>query len=328
MSNTSIVLPRPGAAQSSDAPRPIQAPSEAAFVATFGRLLPPASYLQTPNGRAAYYELQPSAPVPAARPRPVSRVLFVHGVQTPAIGLQPLASALSSRFPYAHCVLFDLWGHGLTDTPVVPHDPALFHALIDALMVHLGWEDAHFVGYSFGGSTTATFAAVHPERVASMALVAPAGLMRSSQYDELQRSYLRGGDGVEEQARAWVLELLEGGELVVPSDWRERVGRGEVVAEAVRDWEMKEHQGHAASVVAVFRDGGVLDRHAGFAAAAEKGIQSLCVLGELDDLCSVQDLHQVGWQKVAVVAQVGHAVVRERVPEVAQLIEAFWNQLS
>ncbi|KAE8151795.1 Alpha/Beta hydrolase protein [Aspergillus avenaceus] len=327
MSNP-IVLPRPGAASSPNKSQPIQAPSETHFTATFGNILPPATYLQTPNGQVAYYELSPSSPVPADQKSPITRVLFIHGVQTPAIGLQPLASALSSRFPHAQCVLFDLWGHGLTDTPVVVHDTALFHSLIESLMAQLGWKDAHFVGYSFGGSTTATFAAAHPERVASMVLVAPAGLLRSEQFDEAQKSYLEGGEGLEEKAQDWIFEFLEGGKLVVPSDWKERVNRGEVVAEAVRDWEVREHGGHVASVVGIFRDGGVLDRHAEFAEAAKRGVSSLCILGGLDDVCREQDLYEVGMQNVAVVPQVGHGVVRQRVPEVVQLIEKFWNSLS
>jgi pimeloyl-ACP methyl ester carboxylesterase len=187
-------------------------------------------------------------------------------------------------------------------------------------------EDAHVVGYSFGGSTTATFTAAHPERVASMVLIAPVGLIRTAQYDELQRSYLHGGEGLEDQARAWILELL-GGQLIVPSDWKERVRRGEVVAEAVREWQMREHEGHVASVVGIYRDGGVQDRHAEFAKAAKTGIQSLYILGELDDVCSDQDLHDVGMRNVAIISQVGHGVVRERVPEVAKLIEDFWNKL-
>jgi pimeloyl-ACP methyl ester carboxylesterase len=209
----------------------------------------------------------------------------------------------------------------------VAHDAALFHALLEALMERLGWEDAHFVSYSFGASTTASFAAARPERVASMVLVAPAGLIREAGYNELQRSYLRGGEGLEERAQAWILELLEGGQLIVPSDWKERVGRGEVVAEAIRDWQLREHEGHVASVVAIFRDGGALDKHADFAKAANTGIKYLCILGELDDVCSVQDLDHVGMRNVAVVPQVGHAVVRERVPEVARLIKDFWDKL-
>jgi len=327
MPNGAIVLPRPGTAKPDDKLLPINAPTEAAFVAKFGSLLPQASYLQTQNGRAAYYELLPSRPPPTDSRTPVSRVLFVHGVQTPAIGLQPLASALSSRFPGAHCVLVDLWGHGLTDTPLVPHDPALFHALLEALMLQLKWNDAHFVGYSFGGSTTASFAAAKPERVASMVLVAPAGLMRETQFDESQRLYLRGGENLEEQAQAWIIEFLEDGKLIVPSDWEERVGRGEVVAEAVRDWQMKEHEGHAASVVAIFRDGGVLDKHAEFVKAAKSSIKYLCIIGELDDVCGIQDLHDVGMQNVVVLPQVGHGLVRERVSKITQLIEDFWSSL-
>lgn len=328
MSNTPIVLPRPRIHEEQGDESPIQAPSEAAFVATFGNILPNVSFVHTMYGKTAYYSLPPSSPAPADRAKPISRVLFVHGVQTPAIGMQPLASALRSRFPYAHLVLFDLYGHGLSDTPIVSHDPIRFRFLITALMMHLDWEDAHFVGYSFGGSTVAIYAAFEPERVLSMSLVAPAGLLRTSELCELEKSYMRGGEGLEERAREWILEFLEGGKLAVPSDWKERVGRGEVVAEAVRDWQMRKHKGHAASVVGIFRDGGVFDQHAEFAKAAKTGIKNVCVFGELDDLCSVQDLHDVGMQNVAVVPQVGHGVVRERVPEVAELIENFWKKIE
>ncbi|KAF4978460.1 hypothetical protein FZEAL_5146 [Fusarium zealandicum] len=327
MSNPLIVLPRPGTVESNETPQSIPAPSEAAIVAIFGSLLPPASYMNTQKGRVAYYELPHLAP-PSGQTTPIQRVLFVHGVQTPAISLQPLSKILSSRFPHAQCVLVDLWGHGLTETPLVPHDAALFHWLLEALMAKLGWEDAHFIGYSFGASTTASFAAAKPQRVSSMALVAPAGLIRAAQFSELQRSYLRGGEGLEEQAQAWILELLEGGKLIVPEDWKERVKRGEVVAQAVRQWQMKEHRGHLASVVAMVRDGGVMDSHAGFAKAAKTGTPYLCILGELDDLYSVQDFDDVGMRNIAVVPQIGHTVVREKAPEVAQLIEDFWNKLE
>ncbi|KAJ5642094.1 hypothetical protein N7490_006094 [Penicillium lividum] len=321
---SNLVLPRPGAREAKEAP--IKAPSEAIFTSIFGSLLPKASFLETPNGRAAYYSLLPSC-TSSPEPAKVSRVLLIHGVQTPAIGLQPLATALSERFPSAHCVLVDLWGHGLTDTPVLAHTPELFHELLLALMQELGWEDAHFVGYSFGGSTTASFVARYAERVSSMVLVAPAGLVRSGQFDEVQRGYLRGGEGVEEKAQEWIVDWLEGGVLVVPQDWKERVARGEVVAEAVRDWEVRVHEGHLASVVGIVRDGGVFDKHNAFVEAAKMNTPGLCILGELDDLCTVQDLADVGMENVAVVPQVGHGVVRQRVPEVAGLIEHFWRCL-
>ncbi|EHK20792.1 uncharacterized protein TRIVIDRAFT_69484 [Trichoderma virens Gv29-8] len=306
----------------------ISAPSESAFIAAFGHLMPQVSFLQTKYGRVAVYELLPSSPLPADATGAISRVLFVHGIQTSAIGLLPLASALSSRFPYAKCVLVDLWGHGLTDTPFVAHDATLFHSLLESVMVHLEWENAHLVGFSFGASATASFVAAKPERVASMTLVAPAGFIRQGQFEELHRSYLRGGEGTEESAKEWILHLLEGGDLVVPSDWKERVDRGEVVAEAVRDWQMKNHDGHVASVVAIFRDGGVLDNDDEFLKAAKTGVRHLCILGELDDIVSGQDLLRVGMNNYVVVPQSGHAVVREKVLEVADLIEDFWKKLN
>ncbi|EGR44822.1 uncharacterized protein TRIREDRAFT_69663 [Trichoderma reesei QM6a] len=327
MADPLVVLPRPGA-PSSETPHIIPAPSESVFVAAFGQILPQASFLKTRNGNIAFYELSPSSIVPDQTPSPISRVFFVHGIQTCAIGLQALASTLSTRFPGAKCVLVDLWGHGLTDTPFVAHDAALAHDLLESVMAHIGWENAHFVGFSLGGSLTASFAAARPERVASLTLIAPAGFVRQSQFNETQKRYLRGGEGIEEQAKAWILEFLEGGDLVVPSDWKERVERGEVVAEAVRQWQMKHHKGHVASVVAMFRDAGVLDRDEEFAKVAKTGIKSLCILGQLDDIVSEQDLHSIGMQNTVLVPQAGHAVVREKVPEVAGLIEAFWKNLG
>jgi pimeloyl-ACP methyl ester carboxylesterase len=328
MSKNLIVLPRPGTTPPNTPQSIIRAPSEVAFTATFGKILPAASYLDTNNGRVAFYELLPSSLSDADDTRAISRVLFVHGVQTSAIGLQPLASALSARFPHAKCVLVDLWGHGLTDTPFAAHDAALFHGLLESLYVHLGWENAHLVGYSFGSTVTASFAAAKPERVASVVLVAPAGFMRREQlFNELERSYLRGGEGLEEPAKEWILDFLEGGPLIVPSDWKERVDRGEVVAEAVRDWQNKNHEGHTASVVAIFRDGGVLDNNAEFAKVAKRGISNLYILGELDDVCSPQDIYEVGMQNIITVPQVGHGLVREKAGEVAKLIEDFWHKL-
>lgn len=312
-----FVLPRPDGAAPSASKTPIAGPTEAAFTDTFGALLPPAQILTTASEKAAYYEILPSSSAPSPH-----RVLFVHGVQTPALGMLPLARTLQSSFPSAHLVLVDLWGHGLSDTPVVPHDPSLFHRLLDALLDRLGWPSAHLVGFSFGGALTVGYVASRRSRVQSFTLVAPAGLIRSSSFTAEQQGYLRGSD--EPAARRWILEWLEGGELLVPADWKERVGRGEVVAEAVRQWQMREHPGHTASVIAVFRDGGVMDNDAEFVRAARTGIPALVVLGELDGVCSKQELNELGFADVFVVPQAGHGVVRERVPEVAGFISDFW----
>jgi pimeloyl-ACP methyl ester carboxylesterase len=318
----SILLPRPGGAPISSETL-IPGPTEAAFTSVFGTLLPSAKYIHTAKGQAAYYELPPS--LKCNELQVPDCVLLVHGVQTPALGMLPLARALQATCPSAHFVLIDLWGHGLSDTPVYPHEPSLFHGLMDALLDELKWPTAHLVGYSLGGLLTIGYVISRPSRVQSYTLIAPAGLMRSSDLTAEDVGKLHGDDEV--AAREWVVNFLEGGELVVPSDWKERVARGEVVAEAVREWQMREHPGHMATVVAVIRDAGVMDSHAEFIKALRTGIPSFAILGELDGVCSEQDLNRVGFNHVAVVPQVGHGVVRERVPEVVNLIRNFWMSI-
>lgn len=131
--------------------------------------------------------------------------------------------------PHAHLVLYDLWGHGLSSTPLVPHTPGLFHAQIFILLAELGWEKAHIIGYSFGGSTAATFVALHPLRANSVTLLAPAGLLKLSDRTEEERSFIIGGEGVDEQAAAdYILDAINGGPLVPAPDWKEKFARGEI----------------------------------------------------------------------------------------------------
>ncbi|CAE7187808.1 hypothetical protein PTT_07273 [Pyrenophora teres f. teres 0-1] len=315
------VVPRPGAPSTPPRP-PISGPSEQAFTSAFGTLLPPAQYLSTVHGKAAYYTIPPSSPVQTPH-----RVLFIHGVQTPALGMLPLAAALHSLFPATEFVLLDLWGHGLSDTPILPHDAALFHGLLDAFLDHLDWPSVHLVGFSFGASLTVGYAASRTSRVQSFTLIAPAGLVRSTSFTAAEQELFQPGSD-EDAARKWVLQFLEGGDLVVPGDWKERVRRGEVVAEALREWQMREHAGHVGSVVAIVRDGGVMDNHDSFAKAVQTRIPALVVLGEKDDLCNEQELRGLGFKDVFVVLQAGHGVVRERVPKVAGLISNFWTNIG
>ncbi|KAF5606504.1 dihydrolipoyllysine-residue acetyltransferase component of acetoin cleaving system [Fusarium subglutinans] len=317
-----LVLPRPGASYKPQPP--VAGPTESAFVEAFGALLPAAQFLQTPRGKAAYYEITPSSSNDGVAR--IDKVLFIHGVQTPALGMLPLARALEKSFPAAHMVVIDLWGHGLSDTPVAPHESSLFHELIDNLLDHLSWQSTHIVGFSFGGATTVSYVASRPSRVKSFTLVAPAGLLQLSMFPPEEQAYLQGDDYA--AAKKCVLNILEGGDLVVPKDWKQRVAKGEVVAEAVREWQMREHPGHTASVVAIFRDGAVMDSHAQFDKAAKTGIPSLAVLGELDTLCNKEQLNDLGFENVFVVPKAVHSVVRDQALDVANLIGDFWRGLE
>ncbi|RAR03955.1 FAD/NAD(P)-binding domain-containing protein [Stemphylium lycopersici] len=319
-----VVLPRPGQTPNPDESG-IVGPSEEFFRSTFGNLLPPVEYLGTADGRAAYYSIPPEDPKEDTHVSP-ERVLFIHGVQTPALGMIPLARALKTSFPGSHFVLLDLWGHALSETPRVPHNADLFHRLIDSLLDHLKWPSAHFIGFSFGGSLTVGYAASRAARVQSYTLVAPAGLIRSSSFTADEQNHFQPGCD-EAAARDWIIGFLEGGKLEVPADWKDHVKEGKVVAEAVREWQTRAHAGHTASVVAIFRDGGVMDNHENFKKAVATGIPSLVVLGETDELYNEQEIRDLGFKDVHVVPKAGHGVVRERVPEVAGFITDFWSNV-
>jgi pimeloyl-ACP methyl ester carboxylesterase len=302
----------------------IPGPSESLFTETFGQLLPPAKYLSTAYGNIAYYTYAPTTQQDQSTSSP-SRVLFLHGVQTPSLGLQPLATSLHTFFPKAEFVLVDLWGHGLSSTPIAAHTPSLFHSLVDSVLEALEWASCHLIGYSFGGVTAVSYissSSQRAKRIESVALIAPAGLWKPHSLDETK---LNSPDF--SIAKSHVLELLEGGLLIVPSDWQSRITRGEIVAEKIREWQMQNHAGHTASVIRIVRDGGIMGQEEVFRAAVETEIAIIAVLGEKDDVVYEKDLKAVGMRNVVVVKGVGHGVVREEVKEVAKHIEEFWQGL-
>ncbi|KAG9560876.1 alpha/beta-hydrolase, partial [Aureobasidium melanogenum] len=321
-----VTIPRPGVKVSPPVDS-IPGPSEESFTTTFGKLLPAAQYLSTAYGKIAFYTYAPKATSTTSGSSSIQRVLFLHGVQTPALGLQPLATSLHDQFPSAEFVLADLWGHGLSSTPMAPHTPPLFHNLISSLLSHLHWSSCHLVGYSFGGSTAISYltsaSSSHPTKINSISLVAPAGLWNSP---DLDKEKLYNSDY--NISKFHVLELLEGGPLVVPHDWQDRVRKGEIVAEKVREWQMDQHTGHTASVVAIVRDGGVFGQEETFKKAAKMGVPILAVLGETDDVVFEKDLRAAGVGNVVVVKGVGHAVVRQKVSGVTEQIEKFWKGLQ
>jgi pyruvate dehydrogenase E2 component (dihydrolipoamide acetyltransferase) len=73
-------------------------------------------------------------------------------------------------------VAFDLPGHGGSTKEVGDGGPETFADAVDAIESALGIGRAHLVGHSMGGAVAALAALRHPERAASLTLIAPAGL--------------------------------------------------------------------------------------------------------------------------------------------------------
>lgn len=314
-----IIIPRPNHVDNQSIP----GPSESAFTAYFGALLPPAQFAPSAYGVTALYSFPPITPSPSSQ-----HILILHGLGTPALGLLPLLRTIQQSNSSAHLATYDLWGHGLSSTPLVPHVPGLFHYQILRVLAALGWQKAHLIGYSFGGSTVATFTALHPEIVESVTLLAPAGLLKFSSFTPSQQAMMKGGSDIDEDAaRDWMFAFT--GSLTIEEGWQARFATGDVFSgDPIQEWQRREHAGHAASFVAMIRDGGLCDMHESFETVGRSGVETLAVLGELDPLCTEGDLRSAGWGEVIVLEGGKHTLVRDRVGEVVAPINALLKRLA
>jgi pimeloyl-ACP methyl ester carboxylesterase len=70
---------------------------------------------------------------------------------------------------------YDMYGRGESAFPTVPHDRDLFGTQLLELLDQTSMRvPVNLVGYSFGGATALNFTARHPDKVRSLALLAPA----------------------------------------------------------------------------------------------------------------------------------------------------------
>ncbi|KIW00417.1 uncharacterized protein PV09_08124 [Verruconis gallopava] len=300
----------------------IPAPTHAEFIAHFGDAFPAPVYLQSEYGQTAVYVLSPVDKSYRSHSR--CPILLVHGLNTPALGMLPLAHRIQSFDPTAEIVLFDLWGHGLSSTPLSPHTPFLFHFQILQVLSYMNWTSAHIVGYSFGGSTVASFASVAPWALLSVTLLAPVGLLSKESFNTELQDLLEQPAGRENQLMEAVLSWLEGGPLVVPDDWWHRTRQGEVVPEAFRGWELRQHRGYTYSVLSMFQYGGLTGREETFRKLANLPVKKMVILAELDQVCSKELLDSVGILDVVVLAHADHGFVRSKAEEIASILNKFW----
>jgi pimeloyl-ACP methyl ester carboxylesterase len=131
-------------------------------------------------------------------------VILVHGFSVPNYVFdQTSADLAASGF---RVIRFDLYGRGWSDRPEVDYDRELFANQLLELMDTLRIPKADLLGLSMGGAIVGRFAAEHPERVRSLALVAPLT-------EPQDISVMAWPDVGEWLMRTWYLPKLAGSQL-------------------------------------------------------------------------------------------------------------------
>ena len=97
-------------------------------------------------------------------------LLLLHGLADCAVVWSSLGSYLADQY---HIVAPDLRGHGESSKPQTGYSSAEIIADLEALMAHLGWEQAHILGHSWGGKLATIWATHKSECFSSLILVDP-----------------------------------------------------------------------------------------------------------------------------------------------------------
>lgn len=97
-------------------------------------------------------------------------LLLLHGLADSAWVWSSLAEYLAIDY---HIVAPDLRGHGESSKPETGYSSSLIVEDLEALMNHLGWNQAHILGHSWSAKVATIWATLHPERFSSLILVDP-----------------------------------------------------------------------------------------------------------------------------------------------------------
>lgn len=107
-------------------------------------------------------------------------VLFVHGM---GHWTQAAWDGIARQLGATHrCIAFDLPGFGASDRPKAAYTLAYFQAALRCVVAGAGLERFSLVGHSLGGLIAADYAAREGSRVRLLALIDPAGFLRTSSF--------------------------------------------------------------------------------------------------------------------------------------------------
>jgi pyruvate dehydrogenase E2 component (dihydrolipoamide acetyltransferase) len=207
----------------------------------------------------------------------------------------------------------DMPGHGGSSKDVGDGDLDFFVGVFAGFLDALGVEKAHLAGHSMGGAIAGAFALAHPERVASLVLLASAGLG-----EEINAEYIEGFIAANRRKdMRRVLQLLFADpELVTRQLVNDQLQykRKDGVDEALRTIADKH-----------FPDG----RQAGVSDLSGTGVPILAVWGREDEIvpaAHAENLPEHAW--VEILDGKGHMVQMEAAGPTNRLISGFLDGLA
>jgi len=97
-------------------------------------------------------------------------LLLLHGLADCGVVWSSLGEYLADQY---HIVAPDLRGHGESSKPESGYSSEDIIADLETLMTHLGWQQAHVLGHSWGGKLATIWASKNSQNFATLTLVDP-----------------------------------------------------------------------------------------------------------------------------------------------------------
>jgi pyruvate dehydrogenase E2 component (dihydrolipoamide acetyltransferase) len=207
----------------------------------------------------------------------------------------------------------DLPGHGQSSKDVGEGNLGSFVDAVAGFMDEMGIEKAHLVGHSMGGALAGSFALAHPDRVASLVLIASAGLG-----EEINAEYIEGFIAANRRREMKnTLGLLFANPDLVTRDLVNdvlRFKRMDGVDEALR-----------ATADKVFPEG----KQADLPDLSGLDTPILAIWGQVDQICPVSHSENLpDGARVEILEDTGHMPQMEAAGQVNRLIEEFLDGLE
>ncbi len=223
----------------------------------------PGSFARLSAG-VTHYEL--------AGPEDGPPVVLVHGFSVPSYIWDPVFEALSAAG--FRVLRYDLFGRGFSDRPEARYDREFFDSqlaeLVDALAIP---RPLGLAGLSMGGPIAAVFAARRPEQVSRLALLDPAGLpMPEPLSIKLVKLPVIG---------EWLMARI-GDKVLLGNLARDMKTPDEAYIEKFKT--QMQFKGFKRALLATMRSGVLTDASDAFRAVGRRGIPTLLIWGEEDQV--------------------------------------------